>query len=72
MPEDPEVPRVRLDPCHDRANERGLAGAVGAQESEDFSGSNGKRHAIQRAVVPKRLDEISDLERERLGHERII
>jgi hypothetical protein len=71
-PEDPQFTRVRLDPTHDRAHERGLAGAIGAQKPQDLSGLDGKRHTSQGAVAPEGLHEISDFERKRLGHEGII
>ena len=44
------VSRGREDELHEQLERGGLAGAVGAEKTEDFSGLDGEREAIERAV----------------------
>ena len=48
--------------ARDRAQERGLAGAVGADDADDLASANRKAHVAQRLQLAMADGEVTDLE----------
>ena len=56
------------DQVHEDADRGGLAGAVGAEETEDLAARHGQVDAIERAHVAVRLDEALKADRRAVAH----
>src|SRR5262249_28077348 len=57
-------PGVRCDQAYEAANQRGLAGAIGAKQSEHLSTPDPQLNPVQRAQPAEVLDHTIDLDRQ--------
>jgi hypothetical protein len=69
MTENLDSPAVRLDDVQNRANQRGLAGAVGTEQSEDLALMDFDRHVVERDDLIEPLAHADDADRNS-GHRR--
>jgi hypothetical protein len=62
QPQDADAPRVGVADAFDDFERRGLACAVGAEDSEDLAFPDGKRDAVDGGELAIALDEALDLD----------